>query len=69
MGILSDPKLDGFDVVQTTFKKVEDHHIRTDILIPKTPYQGGKRPIIVRFHGGAFVNHLYTSRDAAGNPS
>ncbi|KAJ5668233.1 uncharacterized protein N7477_006803 [Penicillium maclennaniae] len=51
MAIPSSPKLDGFDVLQTNFKHVGDHPIRTDILVPEKPHTG-KRPVILRFHGG-----------------
>lgn len=48
-------KLAGFDLIQTNYKTVGDHGIRADFLIPKTPFSGKKRPVIVRFHGGALV--------------
>ncbi|CAG8025179.1 unnamed protein product [Penicillium salamii] len=47
-------KLAGLDLIQTTYKKVNDHEIRTDILIPQKPHTG-KRPVIIRFHGGGLV--------------
>ena len=56
MDVPSDPKLDGFDVLQTTYKTVQGHGIRVDILIPKKPSKPGKHPVIVRFHGGAWVS-------------
>ena len=49
-----DNKLDGFDVVQANYKTVGNHGIRSDLLIPKSPFQG-KRPVIVFFHGGGLV--------------
>ncbi|KAJ6111906.1 hypothetical protein N7523_007967 [Penicillium sp. IBT 18751x] len=54
MAIPSSPKLDGFDILQTNFKHVGDHPIRTDILVPQKPHTG-KRPVILRFHGGGLV--------------
>lgn len=58
MADLADPKFHGFDIIQTAYKHVGDHAIRTDILVPQTPYSG-KRPTIVRFHGGGLVRfHL-----------
>ncbi|KAJ5118856.1 hypothetical protein N7526_010493 [Penicillium atrosanguineum] len=54
MAIPSSPKLDGFDVLQTNFKHVGDHPIRADILVPQKPHTG-KRPVILRFHGGGLV--------------
>ncbi|KAJ5753915.1 uncharacterized protein N7511_008068 [Penicillium nucicola] len=54
MSIQSHPKLANLDLIQTTFKKVGDHEIRTDILIPQTPFDG-QRPVILHFHGGGLV--------------
>ncbi|OGE49603.1 hypothetical protein PENARI_c020G02223 [Penicillium arizonense] len=54
MSIQSHPKLAGLDLIQATYKKVGDHEIRTDILIPQKPFTG-KRPVILRFHGGGLV--------------
>ena len=54
MSISSHPKLEGFDLIQATYKQIGDHAIRVDILIPQTPYMG-KRPTLVRTHGGALV--------------
>lgn len=55
MAIPSDPKLDGFDIIQTNYKSIGDHGIRADILIPQTEYAGA-RPLIVRIHGGGLVS-------------
>ncbi|KAE8377101.1 Alpha/Beta hydrolase protein [Aspergillus bertholletiae] len=54
MSIPYHPKLEGFDIVQATYKQIGEHAIRVDILIPQTPHTG-KRPILVRTHGGALV--------------
>lgn len=54
MSIQSHPKLAGLDLIQATYKKVGDHEIRTDIFIPQKPFTG-KRPVILRFHGGGLV--------------
>ncbi|KAJ5377430.1 uncharacterized protein N7496_004839 [Penicillium cataractarum] len=54
MAIPSDPKLNGFDIIQTNYKHIGDHGIRTDILIPQTEY-AGSRPLIVRVHGGGLM--------------
>lgn len=51
---MDDPKLTGFDTLQTSYKKVGDHEIRADILIPKSAHTG-KRPTIIRYHGGGLV--------------
>ncbi|KAL4940567.1 hypothetical protein BDV06DRAFT_18297 [Aspergillus oleicola] len=48
------PKYAGFDIIPTTFKQVGEHAIRTDILVPQKPHPG-KRPVIVRFHGGGLL--------------
>ncbi|KAL4910526.1 hypothetical protein BDW74DRAFT_184425 [Aspergillus multicolor] len=47
-------KIQGFDLIQETYKYVGDHGIRADILVPQTDYVG-KRPTIARFHGGGLV--------------
>lgn len=47
-------KFANFDIIQTTYKKVNDHEIRADFVIPKSEFKG-KRPVIVRFHGGGLV--------------
>ncbi|OJJ06030.1 hypothetical protein ASPVEDRAFT_199612 [Aspergillus versicolor CBS 583.65] len=54
MADLADPKYHGFDIIHTSYKHVGDHSIRTDILVPQTPHSG-KRPTIVRFHGGGLI--------------
>ncbi|KAA8647162.1 hypothetical protein EYZ11_003865 [Aspergillus tanneri] len=46
--------LDGFDLIQTPYKTVGNHEIRADFLIPKSSFTG-KRPVIVRFHGGGLI--------------
>lgn len=51
---LHENKLNEFDVIQTIYKHVGDHGIRADFLVPQTA-PTGKRPVIVRFHGGGFV--------------
>ncbi|KAF7588380.1 hypothetical protein BBP40_005773 [Aspergillus hancockii] len=48
------PKLAGFDLVQSHYKKIGDHEIRADFIIPCSDFQG-KRPLIVRFHGGGLI--------------
>lgn len=57
MAITSDPKLDGFDVLQTNFKHVGGHPIRADVLVPQKPHTG-KRPVILHFHGGGLVSYF-----------
>ncbi|KAH8423422.1 uncharacterized protein LDX57_001183 [Aspergillus melleus] len=47
-------KFANFDVIQTAYKKVQDYEIRADFVIPKSKFTG-KRPVIVRFHGGGLI--------------
>ncbi|KAJ0418741.1 Alpha/Beta hydrolase protein [Aspergillus carlsbadensis] len=47
-------KIADFDLIQTTYKHIGAHGIRADILVPKTSFSG-KRPTILRFHGGDLV--------------
>ncbi|KAL2852044.1 Alpha/Beta hydrolase protein [Aspergillus pseudoustus] len=47
-------KIRDFDLIQANYKYVGDHGIRADILVPKTSV-AGKRPTILRFHGGGLV--------------
>ncbi|KAJ5233005.1 hypothetical protein N7468_005961 [Penicillium chermesinum] len=54
MVIPTDPKFEGFELLQTPYKTVQGHDIRVDVLVPRTSVTG-KRPIIVRFHGGGLV--------------
>ncbi|KAE8350154.1 Alpha/Beta hydrolase protein [Aspergillus coremiiformis] len=52
--IASHEKLVGFDLVQSNYKTIGDHNIRADFVIPQTGFTG-KRPLIVRFHGGGLI--------------
>ncbi|KAE8386365.1 hypothetical protein ETB97_011581 [Aspergillus alliaceus] len=54
VSIASHEKLVGFDVLQTSYKKIGDHEIRADFVIPHSE-ASGKRPLIVRFHGGGLI--------------
>lgn len=51
-----DDKFKGFTITQAHYKRVGSHGIRADILAPKS-VSPGKRPVIVRFHGGFLVCH------------
>lgn len=51
----SHTKLSGFTVFQKHYKTVGTHKIRADVIIP-TSQLTGKRPVIIRFHGGGFVS-------------
>jgi cephalosporin-C deacetylase-like acetyl esterase len=57
MNFRSNPKYQGFDLIQATYKKVGNHEIETTILVPQTPYTG-KRPAIIRIHGGGLVRTI-----------
>lgn len=63
MVIPSDPKLDGFDIIQTPYKTIGNHEIRTDILVPRAAHEG-KRPVLVRIHGGGLVRTPRRTKDA-----
>ncbi|RHZ52471.1 hypothetical protein CDV55_100351 [Aspergillus turcosus] len=47
-------KLAGFNLIQTHYKQIGDHAIRADFIIPQSTFIG-KRPVIVRFHGGGLI--------------
>jgi acetyl esterase/lipase len=51
---MTDAKIANFNLLQTHYKKVNNHPIRADILIPKTAHTG-PRPVILRYHGGGLV--------------
>ncbi|MCJ1385198.1 hypothetical protein MMC17_008319 [Xylographa soralifera] len=51
----SPAKFDPFVIHTTSYKTVNDHPIGVDILIPKA-IKAGKRPLVVRFHGGFLVS-------------
>lgn len=50
-------KFTNFTIHQTTYKTINNHPIRADILIPKdAPASAAtKRPLIVRYHGGGLI--------------
>ncbi|KAH6654840.1 Alpha/Beta hydrolase protein [Truncatella angustata] len=50
-----------FDIFVDTYKTVNDHPIGVHILIPKTKSTSGRRPILVKLHGGGW--HEGTSDD------
>lgn len=55
--IFSHLKLEGFDLTQTDYKQIGEHGIRADILVPRTLHTG-KRPVLIRLHGGGLVRYL-----------
>ena len=60
-------KLNPFSISTHTYKVVDGHEILTDVLIPKKLLElgpdsddwKGKRPVMVRFHGGWLVSTLF----------
>ncbi|KAN0071871.1 Alpha/Beta hydrolase fold [Elaphomyces granulatus] len=53
-----DSKFKDFTIIQAEYKRVGSHGIRADIMIPKT-VSPGKRPVIIRFHGGFLGEKTY----------
>ncbi|KAK9427919.1 Alpha/Beta hydrolase protein [Lipomyces doorenjongii] len=51
---MASTKFAEFNIWTTCYKKVGDHEIAVDILIPKH-LSSGNRPVIVRFHGGYLI--------------
>ena len=47
-------KWDGLKILQASYKKIGDHEIRVDMLVPEN-IPSGKRPVLVRFHGGGLM--------------
>lgn len=48
------PRYNAFEIRDFVYKTVHEHPILLSVLIPKT-VKRGKRPILVRFHGGGLV--------------
>ncbi|KAI9042748.1 alpha/beta hydrolase [Aspergillus affinis] len=53
-GIEFGQKFANFNVIQSSYKRVGNHDIGVDMIIPRT-VSTGKRPLIARFHGGGLV--------------
>ncbi|KAL1968163.1 hypothetical protein VTN77DRAFT_1998 [Rasamsonia byssochlamydoides] len=53
-GAKFDAKFKNFSIIQTNYKTVGRHGIRADIVVPNS-IPAGKRPVIVRFHGGGLI--------------
>ena len=47
-------RLKNFEVYSPVYKTVKNISLTVDIIVPKKDF-AGKRPIIVRFHGGYLV--------------
>lgn len=48
-------KFADFDQSDVVYKTVNGHEIATSIFVPKET-QPGKRPVLLRWHGGALIN-------------
>lgn len=47
-------RFDTFNFYQTSYKKIDNHKIEVDILVPKG-ISPGKHPLLVKWHGGGLV--------------
>ncbi|KAE8382280.1 alpha/beta-hydrolase [Aspergillus bertholletiae] len=48
-------KFENFNVIQITYKQVDGHDIRADVIVPKSLSAKGPRPVVARFHGGGLT--------------
>jgi cephalosporin-C deacetylase-like acetyl esterase len=48
-------RFDKFNIYTTSYKKIGDHEIEVNVLVPKdiTP---GKCPVMIKWHGGGLVS-------------
>lgn len=58
-------RFESFNVYRTFYKKIGDHEIEANVLVPKG-IKPGKRPVMIKWHGGGLVStqetHTPTSR-------
>jgi cephalosporin-C deacetylase-like acetyl esterase len=55
-------RFDSFNLYRTSYKKLGDHEIEVNVLVPKG-MKAGKHPLMVKWHGGGLVSiTLYTSQ-------
>jgi cephalosporin-C deacetylase-like acetyl esterase len=47
-------RFDSFDHYRTSYKKIGDHEIEVNVLVPKD-IKPGKQPVLVKWHGGGLV--------------
>ncbi|PSN67611.1 alpha/beta-hydrolase [Corynespora cassiicola Philippines] len=47
-------RFDNFDIYTTSYKKIGDHEIEVNVLVPKG-VEPGKHPLLVKFHGGGLI--------------
>jgi cephalosporin-C deacetylase-like acetyl esterase len=52
-------RFDHFNVYTTSYKKIGDHGIEVNVLVPKG-ISPGKHPVVVRWHGGGLVSSTVT---------
>jgi cephalosporin-C deacetylase-like acetyl esterase len=48
-------RFDSFNLYRTSYKKIGDHEIEVNILVPKE-IAPGKQPVLVKWHGGGLVS-------------
>ncbi|KAJ5814993.1 hypothetical protein N7474_006770 [Penicillium riverlandense] len=51
-GLSFGDKFASFNIFQASYKQVDGHNIRADLIIPAMLPANGPRPVIARFHGG-----------------
>jgi len=55
-------RFDSFNFHRTSYKKIGDHEIEVNVLIPKG-IAPGKHPLMVKWHGGGLVSKMVLSED------
>jgi cephalosporin-C deacetylase-like acetyl esterase len=50
-------RFDSFNFYRTSYKKIGDHEIEVNVLVPKNIVPG-KHPLMVKWHGGGLVSIL-----------
>jgi acetyl esterase/lipase len=60
-------RFDSFNLYRTSYKKISDHEIEVNVLVPKdiTP---GKQPVMVKWHGGGLVSIIIFVKQVIANP-
>ena len=56
-------RFDSFNFYQTSYKKIGDHSIEVDVLVPKH-LAPGKHPLFVKWHGGGLVSITMSTSQA-----
>lgn len=66
--LAEDPKYLNFNIHQTSYRQIDGHDIAADVFVPKSliaslsTERRVRRPLILRFHGGALVCMANTSQ-------